>query len=270
MLTFSNPTVSVIMPVYNSEDYLFASINSVVQQTFGSWELLIIDDYSSDGSLKICKYLSETDLRIRILVNEGPKGAAGARNTGLKNTKGKYVAFLDADDIWYSDKLKSQVEYMEATGSNFTFSHTDVIDLEGRHLRIVKTPKSVSAKDLRYSNTIPCLTVMYRKEKASDIMQPNLPSRNDFALWLEILNRSEITSAQCIPKVLAAYRENDYGISSKRFLALKYFWICQYTYNNSGIMTAGFRTIVYFFISVIKKKAPKIYNLFFFLRSWSK
>lgn len=253
--------VSIIMPCYNAGSYISEAIDSVRSQTYYDWELIVVDDGSTDNSSLIVEAYATLDERIKRLKNTDNPGAAGARNTALKNCTGQYVAFLDADDLWYSEKLKKQLYFMSTNNYDFTYSYVNIIDENSRYLRTLCAPSKVNAKTLKITNYIPCLTVIYRRSAASEIFSPLIKSRNDFALWLRILNQSQIKEARCIPEILGAYRENSYGIASNKWNSLKYFWVCQYRFNNGSILGSTLRTLLYVLMVVVKKKFPSAYSV---------
>lgn len=175
--------VSILMPCYNSEAFVTAAVRSVQAQTFSDWELLICDDGSSDASLRVVKSLAECDGRITVLKKNGPKGAAGARNTCLSKANGRYIAFLDSDDLWLPSKLEKQIQFMNDTKQPFVFGYCQNISEDGDRLWVTKAPERVSFCKILLSNFIPCLTVIYDTKKLGKVYQPNIKKRNDFALW---------------------------------------------------------------------------------------
>lgn len=254
------PEVSVIMPNFNSELFIESAITSVISQSFENWELLICDDGSSDGSLEIISRYTKLDPRIKLLKNDLVKGAPGARNSALKIAMGRYIAFLDSDDIWYKDKLKIQISFMVGQACSMSYAYTDIIDRQGQKIRECLAPMKVSSKSLKYTNYMQCLTVMYDTHKFGKVLQPDIPTRNDFALWLTLLNMAENQFAFCITEKLGAYREGTAGISADRLAAIKYFNYCQIQFNGAGYFSAMFRTVAYLTISILKKKMPDLYN----------
>lgn len=252
--------VSIIMPSFNSEAYLEQAILSVVSQTYDRWELLICDDGSTDLSSEIAEKWAERDGRIRALKNHYNKGAAGARNTCLNVSRGRYIAFLDSDDFWHQSKLEKQISYMKSSGCTFSYTYYDVIDESGLFLHTIKTPRQVSLKHLSVSNFIPCLTVIYDSFILGKVEQPNIKKRNDFALWLTIFHQRGFTNASCIQESLASYRQNSYGLSSGKKDALKYFTLCLIRYGNHSRLSSLVFSGIYLVVVLIKKKFPTFYN----------
>lgn len=253
--------VSIIMPCYNCEDFIGDAIRSVVEQTYSNWELLVCDDGSSDLSLQVAREFSDKDNRITVLQNKYAKGAAGARNTCLSVARGRYIAFLDADDIWLPEKLEKQLNFMQKTKSEFSFSYCETIDESGRLLGVNKTPKIISLQKLRFSNFIPCLTVIYDSEKIGTVEQPIIPMRNDFALWIKILLLNPGVRARCVPEVLARYRVNNYGISSNKIQGIYYFHVCLVKFAGTGRLNASLHTAIAIGFKLLKTVFPRFYNV---------
>lgn len=201
--------VSIIMPCHNNASFVKEAISSVVAQTYEDWELLIVDDASTDGSIDVA--LSFGDERIHIYRNPTNMGAAHSRNVAIANAKGKYVAFLDADDYWYPNKLERQVEFMESNNVLFSAHHYYAGDEKLNPLQIVKGPKKMGKGKMRRCNWIGCLSAMYNQEELGKIqIDESLKKRNDYAIWLEIVNKAP---CHMIPEILAIYRRNVSGIS---------------------------------------------------------
>ena len=201
--------VSIIMPSYNTADYISDSIKSVRAQTYQNWELIIVDDCSTDNSMEVIRSINEP--RIKLLKNEINSGAAVSRNYALREAKGKWVAFLDSDDTWAPEKLEKQIKYMEA--NNYAFTFTDYrICLNGTWLPYINTGPNVVTKkkmyDYCYFSTI---TVMYDREKIGLIQIANLRKNNDYAMWLQAIEKS---NAYRLPECLSYYIKHEGSVSS--------------------------------------------------------
>ncbi|MFI5172067.1 MAG: glycosyltransferase family 2 protein [Chitinophagales bacterium] len=219
----NEPLVSVIMPAYNSEKFIGYSINSVINQTYSNWELWIVDDGSKDGTKDTVNSFAKTDLRIKPVFLEQNSGTAHARNIAIERSNGKYIAFLDADDIWLEEKLSTQVSFMEENNYLFSFSWYDVVDAFGATTnKIIRAPSTVGYKRLLKNNTIGCLTAMYNSEKLGKLKMPLIRKRQDYGLWLNILKTGVV--AHCIPKLLAHYRTGTGSLSGKKLNVLRYNW----------------------------------------------
>lgn len=214
--------VSIVMPNYNCEKYLKATIDSVLAQTYTNWELLFVDDCSTDNSLEIVR--SYSDDRIKILQNEQNSGAAISRNYALREAKGKWIAFLDSDDLWKPEKLEKQLAYMQENGIAFSYTDYEVIDESNKIVSTFKPSLDVCQyKDILKHNHIGCLTVIYDAEKLGKVFMPtNAPKREDLACWLSILKRGE--KAYCLHECLAQYKVHANSVSSNKFKMMKYQW----------------------------------------------
>ena len=182
--------VSIITPCYNSELYIEDCINSVLAQSYDKWEMIIVDDFSSDGSMEKIMLLSDFDSRIRIIKLEENHGAAIARNIALKDAKGSFIAFLDADDFWEPLKLESQINFMIKNNIAFSFTSYTITSKFGDITnKIVKAPKEMSYKSYLKNTIIGCLTVVINRKITGSFQFPKIKSSHDMALWLEIMKR---------------------------------------------------------------------------------
>lgn len=216
------PFVSVIMPSYNSKKFIAQSIESFRNQTYRNVELIIVDDCSNDGSWEYVQRYVEGDDKIKVFQLKKNGGAAAARNYGIKQAKGKYLAFLDSDDLWHPEKLRKQVEFMESNDYAFTFTNYKMIDEAGNDLnRHVLCPPLMVYKHLLKNTTIGCLTVMLNVEKLGPIQMPNLQPE-DTALWLQLLRKG--TTAYCLQEILAEYRIVQNSASSNKLKVAKKMW----------------------------------------------
>lgn len=214
--------VSIIMPLYNSEIFLPLAIKSVINQTYKNWELLIIDDKSTDNSLQIAKEYTERDCRIKVIELQNNSGPAIARNTGIQVAKGKYIAFLDSDDMWMPEKLELQIKFMNERNASFSYTAYKKIDEDGENRGIVSVPESITYNKLLNTNIIGCLTAVYNAEKLGKVYMPNIIKRQDYALWLKILKNEGQAFGLNVP--LAVYRVRKNSVSSNKFRAAVYQW----------------------------------------------
>lgn len=255
------PSVSVIMPCYNASAHIADSIESVINQTLVDWELIICDDASTDDSRDIAKDYANRDSRINLVNNVFNKGAAGARNSCLENATGRYIAFLDADDLWSEKKLELQISFMKTHSLPFTYTFCDVIDEHGLHQRSYRAPKRVDIKLMRLANFIPCLTAIYDSKILGKVRQPEIKKRNDFALWLKILSMEQSKYAVCLPVFTAKYRANNYGLSSKKLDSLIFFRRCLVEFGKVPWFYSYFYCGIYSILFFVKSKFTKLYNL---------
>jgi len=214
--------VSVITPVYNSEKYISDNIKSVQAQTYSNWEHILVDDCSSDNSEALIKLFQEKDSRIKYHRLEKNSGAGIARNTAIELAQGKYIAFLDSDDLWHQEKLERQLDFMQKNEYHFTFTDYDTIDETGVKLsKIVKTKSKVTYEKALYKNPIGCLTVIYDCDFFGKQYMPSIRKRQDYGLWLKLLKK---TNGYGLNECLASYRTGNASISANKFDLLKYEW----------------------------------------------
>ena len=211
-----NNLVSIITPLYNSENFIEDAINSVKVQNYTDWEMIIVDDLSNDGSLDIAKGISKKDTRIKILENKKNFGAGISRNRAIKISQGRYIAFLDSDDIWHKDKLEIQINLMKK--NNWSFSHTSYgyISTDGTNIKstfhVSNSP--ISYIDLLKRTEISCLTAIYDQSILGKFFMSNHRKKQDYALWLAILK--EGNKSFPIDIELAYYRQRKNSNTSKK------------------------------------------------------
>lgn len=217
------PLVSIITPVYNAEKFIRNTIESVQNQTYNNWEMILVNDLSPDKSVEVIEEYAKSDQRIRLINLEKNSGAAIARNTAIQNSNGKYVSFLDSDDLWHPSKLEKQVAFMLENDISFSFTSYEVIQEDGtRTGKEIHVPMTIDYNGLLKNTIIGCLTVMLDKEKIGKIEMLNIRTRQDFVLWLDILKRGHI--AHGLDEVLAYYRKVEGSISSNKLKAAKRNW----------------------------------------------
>lgn len=212
--------VSIIVPAYNCEKYINATIDSILNQTYSKFEIIVIDDYSTDSTAELVKKYN--DERIVYLINDKQSGAAFSRNRGIRHARGEYIAFLDGDDIWSSTKLEEQLHFMKTNRYGFSCTDYDEIDESNNSRGVVVTgPSVMNHKTFLRTDYVGCLTVMYKREVFPDLEIPNsIAKRNDYALWIKL---SEKTNCYRLKKVLASYRRTLGSLSSgNKFKLIKY------------------------------------------------
>lgn len=243
--------VSIVMPNYNCSKYLEDSVRSVIAQTYENWELLFVDDCSSDDSLELIR--SFNDERIRVFQNEKNSGAAVSRNYALRMAKGRWIAFLDSDDIWHEDKLAEQLSFMVSKNCHFSYTTYSQIDEFSKPLNIEVTgPKKVTKRKMFRYDYVGCLTVMYDREHVGLIqVEPSLKSRNDYAIWLNVCRHCDCL---LLDNNLAKYRIRKNSLSHgdlKRKLHSQ-FRLFRYG-EKMGFVRALWHTFVNMFFGVLKK-----------------
>jgi len=210
--------VSIIMPCYNSAKYIADSISSVMNQTYRNFELIIIDDLSSDNSIEIINSFDDARIKLIQLAENG--GAGVSRNKGIETAKGRFIAFLDSDDLWRPNKLEVQINFMLDQKCALTYSQYQKFSNAGKG-RIVIPPATVTYRELLYCNVIGCLTAIYDTQTLGKQYMPLIRKRQDMALWLKIL--SQYDKAQCCQEILADYR-TDSGMTQNKLNAAKHQW----------------------------------------------
>lgn len=218
--------VSIIVPVYNVEKYLSQTITMVKKQTYADWELLLVDDHSEDGSVKTIEesLLQEPDGRIRLIRQPKNLGAAAARNRGLKEARGRYIAFLDADDVWLEGKLEAQLRFMEEKQAGFVFSAYEFGDDQARPTgKVVQVPPALKYRQALSRTVIFTSTVLLDRDRIPKelILMPPVPSE-DSATWWQILRAGHV--AYGMDEVLVIYRRPAKSLSSNKLTAIKRIW----------------------------------------------
>lgn len=246
--------VSIIMPNYNSASFLEETISSVIEQTYGDWELLIVDDCSTDGSVEIIEKFRSQDDRIHLTVNDENRGAAFSRNVALGQASGKWVAFLDSDDVWLPEKLDKQIAFMEDNGYDFSYGYCELMDENSAALgKLVIGPKKITKRKMFRYNYLTCLTVMYNRETIGDIRIEEAigNGRNDYALWLKVSRKSV---CYLLPELLAKYRMRTQSLSHGHFFKLiKYHYELFRISEQMGKLRAFYHTAVNMFFGFWKK-----------------
>lgn len=216
-----NDLVSILMPTFNAEKFIKAAIESVQKQTYENWEMILVDDASKDETVKIIADFAQKDSRIKLFQLETNSGNGFARNKALEKVSGKYIAFLDADDLWLSTKLEKQIQFLKANNLPFTFSFYDCIDDNGNNLnRRVQTPIPLTYKQLFFCNYVGNLTAIYDADFFGKIKLESSQKRQDWRLWLTILK--QIKTVEAVPESLALYRIRKDSISSSKFKLVKH------------------------------------------------
>lgn len=218
-----NERVSIITPVFNSAVFIAQNIESVLAQTYVDWEHILVDDCSTDESGAIIGEYVNKDERIKYYRLNSNSGAGVARNRAIELAKGRYIAFLDSDDLWYPKKLEKQLAFMKDNNHKFTFTGYDKIDGQGnRHSKIIEAKATITYKSALYKNLIGCLTVVYDTLYFGKQFMPTIRKRQDYGLWLKLLKK---TNAYGLNECLSSYRSGHDSISSKKMDLIKYEWI---------------------------------------------
>lgn len=217
-----NPLVSIITPAFNCSHSIAKTIDSVLNQTYQNWEMLIADDCSSDETCATIQSFVDLDSRIKLIRRSWNAGPAVTRNRSISEAKGRYIAFLDADDTWYPSKLEKQIAFMQQKDVALTYTGYRRVHEDGRELGMVNIPASVNYSDILKTNSIGCLTACYDSSKLGKVYMPNIAKRQDLGLWLRILK--QVDRAYGIDDCLADYYVGVSTVSSNKVVAAKYQW----------------------------------------------
>lgn len=208
--------VSIIMPSYNTGKFIAESIDCVLAQTYENWELIIVDDCSTDDTDAIVT--GYTDARIRYLKNEKNSGAAVSRNRALREAKGRWIAFLDSDDLWSPEKLEKQIAFMEENKYGFSYTNYSLIDEASKPMGVFVTgPRRITKTGMYNYCWVGCLTVMYDAEKVGLIQIEDIKKNNDYAMWLKVIRK---TDCYLLNEELGKYRKRGGSISNHSYKAL--------------------------------------------------
>lgn len=245
--------VSVIMPAFNAEKTIISSLKSVVDQTYKNIQLIIIDDESVDDTKHIVKEFikrNSPEIIIDIIDNTCGKGARGARQSGINRADGRFIAFLDSDDLWLPKKIETQLAFMKTNNYEFTFS--DYLINKKDTKKTFYARKIVDFRALTKTCDIGCLTVMLDKKLIGEIIIPNTP-KEDYALWLSLLKNNHI-KAYNIQEILAVYNVQDSSLSSNKFKEIFKQFIVLRDVASLGFFESAYKIIHYVFNGLIKHK----------------
>lgn len=208
--------VSIVMPTWNCAPFIAESIQSVLAQTYTNWELLIVDDCSTDNTRDVVAQF--TDPRVHYHCLDRNSGAAVARNTALRMARGRWIAFLDSDDLWLPEKLERQLAFMTRNDYHFSYHRYQEIDENSQPIgKVVSGPKHISKFGMTSYCWPGCLTVMYNRDLVGDIQIPDIKKNNDYAMWLVV---SDKASCHLLSELLASYRKRTGSISNHGYKSL--------------------------------------------------
>lgn len=246
-----NELVSIIMPSYNTGRFIRETIESVLAQTYTNWELIIVDDCSTDDTDEVVKEFLE-DERIHYLKNDKNSGAAVSRNRALREAKGKWIAFLDSDDLWLPEKLEKQISFMEANGYHFSYTNYSEIDENSNTLgRTVTGPKKITKTGMYNYCWMGCLTVMYNADIVGLIQIEDIKKNNDYAMWLKACHKA---TCYLLNEDLAKYRKRSGSISNHSYIALiKWHYRLFYEAEKKNALVSWVFTFRNLFFGVLKK-----------------
>lgn len=245
---------SIIMPAYNTELYIADSIESVLAQTYKNWQLIIVDDCSTDSTKSIIKRYQALDSRIKLICLEKNGGVANARNLAIKHACGQYVAFLDSDDLWLPEKLSKQIKFMQDNHCLFSYHNFRMLDVNtNKLLREVHVPACVDYTELLKGNrTGSCLTTCIDRSVIRDIYMPN-EKHEDYICWLEILKQYGIT-AYGIDECLGYYKVGKMSVSSNKLKSALWTWRVYRESQKLGFIEAMYYMFFYIKQGLMKHK----------------
>ena len=233
--------ISIIIPSYNSATFISQTIESVLAQSYQDWEMIIVDDCSSDNSIDIIKNYTKKNSAIKLITLNKNCGVANARNVGLENAKGDYIAFLDSDDLWDKNKLQEQINFMVHNNIPLSYTSYIKIDEEGKVIGKVIAPEWVDYKKMLKSNYIACSSAIVKRDALYNLYFPPLRLRQDHAFWLSLLKKGII--AYGVNEPLLHYRVRKKSISSNKAVAAYYQWKLYRAFEKLPI----YKSVWYFF-----------------------
>ena len=245
--------VSIITPTYNCAKFIARTLDSVISQTYQNWEMIIVDDRSTDNTREIVEEYMERDSRRKYHLLDENSGAAVARTEAMKLANGSYMAFLDSDDLWMPDKLERQIKWMNDNGYAFSCTAYEQIDEDDNSLkRTIKTVKKTNYNRLLLDCPVGNSTVVYDVEKMGKFEVPNIRKRNDDALWLQMLKKEKYIFG--MPDVLMRYRIRKNSISSNKLKVIKYHWILYREIEHLSVIRSLFHIGYWCFLKLFRIK----------------
>lgn len=242
--------VSIIMPAYNCSDYIRETLESVLAQTYKNWELIIVDDCSTDNTAEIIKEYQERDTRIKYYKLSKNSGAAIARNKAIDVSKGKYMAFLDSDDIWFSEKLIKQIKFMKENKYDFTCTSYTKIDDKGNDLnRTIKAHSKLDYYGL-LKNCPGNSTVIYNANKLGKFKIPDIRKRNDYVMWLSVIKKAGMLYG--LEEALASHRIRKGSLSEKKVNLVRYHWKVYREIEKLSLIKSCFLIMYWIIVTVFK------------------
>lgn len=244
--------VSIITPTYNSEKFIIETIQSVQKQSYPDWEMIIVDDCSTDNTVSIVSAISKNDSRIRFFQLEENLGTGVARDLALSKATGRYITFLDSDDLWKPSKLEKQIDFLRSNNLPFTFSFYECIDEAGNALdKKIEAPKRLKYYQLFFCNFIGNLTGIYDTSFFGKIPISSIRKRQDWMMWLTILKK--IKTAMPVPESLAYYRVRENSISASKFNLLQHNFKVYRTFHGLNLVVSLICMVGFLFTQLMIK-----------------
>ena len=249
---YTQNLVSIITPNYNCGRFIAQTIESVLAQTYTIWEMIIVDDCSTDDSVKIAQSYAAKDSRIKVIQNEKNSGAAISRNKAIEMAQGEFIAFLDSDDLWMPEKLEKQISFMRDNNCDFSFCEYEHIDEENKSLlKVAKVIKKLTYSKMMFHCFPGCLTVMYNQDAVGEVYAKDIKKNNDNALFYPVLKKSK--NAMGIPVCLALYRIRKGSISRNKFKMIKPYITVLHDFEGHNILLSYFCVLTHFVIKILFK-----------------
>lgn len=242
--------VSIIMPAYNCGDFISITLDSVIAQTYQDWEVIIVDDCSTDNTEEVVNSYKSKDPRIKYYKLDKNSGAAVARNAAVDFAEGQYMAFLDSDDVWYPEKLYKQIGYMKQNKYNFTCTSYTKIDENGNFLNRTIKAKHMSNYDVLLKRNPGNSTVIYNAQALGKFKIPNIKKRNDYVMWLQVIKSTKVLYG--IEEVLGSHRIRIGSLSEKKVSLVSYHWKVYREIEHLSIIKSSY-LICYWVISTVFK-----------------
>lgn len=246
--------VSVVTPSYNSEKYIAETITNVQNQTYTNWEMIIVDDCSTDSTCNIVEDIAKTDSRIKLFRQEYNTGAGAARTRAMKCATGRFIAYLDSDDIWLSDKLERQVNFMMDKKCAFSCTSYEVIDDVGNRLnKYIHMLPRVDYVGFLTNNLLQTVGIMVDTSMVDKqyLIMPDIRRRQDAATWLQILKAGH--KCYGLDEILAQYRRTNHSLSSNKFMAVKGIWFLYRDIEKLSLPFSCYCFVRYAFLAVWKR-----------------
>lgn len=242
--------VSIVMPAYNCSDFLGITLDSIIDQTYKNWEVIVVDDCSTDNTAEVVKEYMKKDERVKYHKLDKNSGAAVARNTAVELARGKYMAFLDSDDVWFPEKLSKQISFMEENNYLFTCTSYTKIDEEGKYLnRTIGVRKQSKYDDILKKNPGNS-TVIYNAEVIGKVTIPNIRKRNDYVMWLSVVKKAEMLYGMEEP--LASHRIRNGSLSKKKANLVGYHWKVYREIEKLSLLKSSYLIIYWVVVTVFK------------------
>ncbi|MGP1618458.1 glycosyltransferase family 2 protein [Peptostreptococcus stomatis] len=247
---YTNKLVSVIMPVYNAERYLEETLDSVLSQTYEDIEIICVDDMSSDRSRDILEKYKEKSEKVKAIYLTENAGVANARNVAIQNAEGRFIAFLDSDDVWLPEKISRQIDFMLENKYEFTFTSYRFMDADSKLMNtVVEAKEELDYNKLLKHNAIACLTVVIDRNYVKEIVMPKT-RHEDYATWLRILKQGH--KAHGLNDLLALYRTRQNSLSGNKLKAATWTWNILRNEEKLGLLKSLYCFTNYALVNIFK------------------